>query len=421
MRKIVLVLGMHRSATSLTTELLSSYGLYVGEKEDLCKPNQNNQRGYFENRSAVWLNNKILYEHGMHWADLSEDIAKRMETKYTPEITVILQKMIDQAEDSQTLLLKDPRMCLVEPIWKEQIKQIGLEEHIVMVFRHPYEVAKSIEVRDHIDFSYSLKLWFYNNFSALCSMAECDTPILVLNHDNYFSAYEEQIDKIETFLNWSGSNNELNKIIDVSLRHNNVKEIQTEINARLKSMVLELYDYLIELSLMKQVVIRREKLMRLSGFLKEMMHFSYSEGNDDMPPTVFRGTLGKEKKHWCAYQLENNKKLLVSGFQQICEEQGVKELSVYGNGTLARALLPILDVSGIHIIAVYDKNPLDDGQSIHVCGIQEISLIDGMILNTAVNYGEQVKNELIAKSATCKVIDLYELLYAMLKGYKNII
>lgn len=152
-----------------------------------------------------------------------------------------------------------------------------------------------------------------------------------------------------------------------------------------------------------------------------MMHFSYSESNYDMPPTVFRGTLGKEKKHWCAYQLENNKKLLVSGFQQICEEQGVKELSVYGNGTLARALLPILDVSGIHIIAVYDKNPLDVGQSIHVCGIQETSLIDGMILNTAVNYGEQVKNELIAKSAACKVIDLYELLYAMLKGYKNII
>lgn len=415
MKKMVLVLGMHRSATSLTTELLSSYGLYLGEKEELCKPNQNNQRGYFENRSAVWLNNKILYEHGMHWASLNEDIINKIETRYTSEINAILQQMIGKARDGQVLLLKDPRMCITEPVWKRQMEELGIEEHIVMVFRHPYEVAKSIEVRNHIDFSYALKIWFYNNFSALCRMAECNTSALVLNHDNYFMEYEEQIGKIETFLGWQGSNSAAGEIIDVTLRHNNAKEINKEVNARLQSIVFEMYQYLIELSAIEKAVIRKEKLMQLSGFLTEIINTSYSQGNCDMEPGVFQDALGKEKKYWCAYQLEDNKDLLISGFQKMNKEMGIKELSIYGNGTLTNALLPILFSSGIVIIAVYDKDPADVGQQIHVRRIQEAVQIDGIILNTAVNYGTQVKYELTEKFAMCRVLDLYELLYKMLK------
>lgn len=416
MRKIVIVLGMHRSATSMTTELLSSYGLYVGEKEDLCKANQSNQRGFFENRCAVLLNDKILYEHGMHWAELQENINKVRKTKYSFEINEVLNSMQKKAGDGQILLLKDPRMCLTEPVWRKQMVMLDIEEQMVMVFRHPYEVAKSLVIRDNMNFAYALKLWFYNNYSALCSMATCDEPVIVLNHNNYFTAYDRQIKKIENFLNWTGVNNDLDSIIDVSLRHNNVNEIKEEVSLELKVMVSELYQYLIELSLMKKVNINKKKLDQFSGYLKKMVVTAYTPNDDDLPPKVFRNSLGKEKKKWCAYQLENNISLLVHGFQQMRQKKEITELSIYGNGTLAKSLLPVLDLAGIDVTVIYDKNPVNTGQKIKVMGIHEIDFIEKVVLNTAVNYGVQVQNELTERFGNCKVLDLYKLMYEIIKG-----
>lgn len=413
MRKIILVLGMHRSATSLTTEILSSYGLFIGETEDLCKPNQSNQRGFFENKYAVRLNNRILYEHRMHWAEVHKNENIVWETKYLFEINEVLNNMIAKAEDAQMLLLKDPRMCITEPVWKKQMDVLGIEEHIAMVFRHPYEVAKSLAIRDNMNFTYAMKLWFYYNYCALCRIAACNTSVLVLNHDDYFSAHDEQIKKIEDFLRWTGTNRGLDKIIDVSLRHNNVKEIYEEVSPELEAMVFELYQYLVGLSLMKETV-SNEKLSMFSGFLKKIINTAYLPDNNDIPPKVFKNALGKEKKQWCMYQLENNRRLLVSAFRQMRDKEKLEEVSVYGNGTLAGALLPLLELAAINVVAVYDRNPMNTRQQIKVFGIYEKDFVDGVILNTAVNYGDQVKNELLEKFKSCRVLDLYELLYGML-------
>ncbi|MCI8377475.1 MAG: hypothetical protein HFH72_03030 [Lachnospiraceae bacterium] len=420
MRKIVLVLGMHRSATSLTTELLSSYGLYVGEKEDLWEPNQSNQRGFFENRSAVQLNDRILYEHGTHWAELHEDAHRMKETKYTCEIKEILCRLLEKAEDGQTLLLKDPRMCITEPIWKKQIDALCMEEHIVMVFRHPYEVAKSLAIRDNMNFAYALKLWFYNNYSALCCLAECDKPVLVLNHDDYFSAYDEQIRKIEEFLHWAGTNRDLDKIIDVSLRHNNVKEINEQIKIELQTIVFELYQYLLELSLMKRAFVSRNELEKFRGYLKKIVVTTYSQYDGDMIPKVFDDCLGKEKKQWCAYQLKNRTELLVQGFQQFREKNRISYLAVYGGGTLSEALIPILKQAGISVNAIYDRMPvLREGiakYQIQIRDIREKDKMEGIVLNTAVNHGVQVKNDLSEKFEECEVLDLYGVMYEMLRA-----
>ena len=249
-------------------------------------------------------------------------------------------------------------------------------------------------------------------------MAECDTPVLVLNHDSYFSSYREQINKIELFLNWTGKNHDVDKIIDDTLRHNNIKEIHVNVNSRLKDIVFELYQYLIGLSLMKQVVVKKEKINYFSGLLREIVNTSYLPNDYDMNPKVFWNSFGQEKKIWCLYQLENQMDLIVSGFGQLREEK-FTELSVYGNGTLAEALFPVLEQAGITIIAVYDKNTNQKcgaaKQDIKVINIREAGKIEGNLLNTAVNYGTQIKHEFPEKFTMCRLLDLYDLLYNMLR------
>ncbi len=59
MKKIFIVLGMHRSATSLTAGLLFSYGMYAGNEKDLLEANKSNPKGFFENKKIFLLNEII--------------------------------------------------------------------------------------------------------------------------------------------------------------------------------------------------------------------------------------------------------------------------------------------------------------------------------------------------------------------------
>lgn len=420
MKKIILVLGMHRSATSMTTEILSSYGLYVGNSEDLWEPAQDNQRGYFENKYAVQLNDKILYEHGMHWATVEKKFINDVRTNYTNEIDDILKNMLKKAQEKQVLLLKDPRMCLVEPVWKKQIRLLGLEEHIVMVFRHPYEVAMSLQIRDKIHFVYAMKIWFYNNYCALCSVAVCDTPVLVLNHDEYFVAFEKQKKKIENFLKWTGVNNRLDEIIDVTLRHNKVSKIHEKIDVGLNEMVLELYQYLLELSNMEKVIISKEKLKIFSEYWKKIEKKGYLLDGKDKEPIVFRDCLRKEKKAWCIYQLQCNSETLIYKFSQYRESGDITKCSIYGNGTVTKALLPILMRARIDVETIYDQKPVQNSfamiqYQIRVADIKTAVIIEGTLLNTVVNHETQVSDELSDKFVMCKVLNLYELLWFFLQ------
>lgn len=420
MKKVVLVLGMHRSATSLTTKLLYSHGLFVGDNKDLLEANENNPQGYYENKYVVLVNDRILYEHRIHWAVSKSEVECRLETEYTDEVKKILDDMVRKSGKDQTLLLKDPRMCLLEPIWKKQILSSGMEECIVMVFRHPYEVAASLQARDNMDFIYAMKLWFFYNLSALYCIAECDTQVLIINHNDYFLDDQKQFRKIEDFLRYHGINaySEVGQIVEHALRHNQAKEIDREINPMLDSAVLELYDYLLELSEREKVMINKEVLNRFSINLKHIVSTSFLKDSKDMMPKVFRGCIEMEKKLWCTYQLQHKGEALVKLFLEYSREKGINQWNIYGNGTLTQFLLKIFEKAEIKVGAIYDKNqtfnPVTSQMGIRVIKINELDNVRGIILNTAVNYWEQIREELQDKLLEGEVLDLYELLYVML-------
>lgn len=63
----VCITGMHRSGTSLVTNLLRLCGLYLGDEQDLMPATPDNQRGYWENRKFSDLNDEILAALGGTW------------------------------------------------------------------------------------------------------------------------------------------------------------------------------------------------------------------------------------------------------------------------------------------------------------------------------------------------------------------
>lgn len=70
MKKVVIILGMHRSGTSVTAQLSQRMGAYLGEEKELISASPNNPNGHFENTEVVCINNDILQSCNKEWYSL---------------------------------------------------------------------------------------------------------------------------------------------------------------------------------------------------------------------------------------------------------------------------------------------------------------------------------------------------------------
>lgn len=67
---VVVITGMHRSGTSLTTSLLQSAGVFIGDR--LLGNNLSNPKGHFEDLDFVEFHQQLLQAQGLSdegWAD----------------------------------------------------------------------------------------------------------------------------------------------------------------------------------------------------------------------------------------------------------------------------------------------------------------------------------------------------------------
>ena len=60
MKRVIIVLGMHRSGTSLVAQICRCVGGYLGEQNELLAATSANPDGFFENRDIVNINDNIL-------------------------------------------------------------------------------------------------------------------------------------------------------------------------------------------------------------------------------------------------------------------------------------------------------------------------------------------------------------------------
>ena len=110
MRNVV-ILGMHRSGTSMVAEALASGGIYVGEPADLLQGQEDNPHGFWEREDVVALNDAILANNGATW----------YRPPVTPDASVAASEamaaIVAGMPADQSWLIKDPRQVLTWPCW----------------------------------------------------------------------------------------------------------------------------------------------------------------------------------------------------------------------------------------------------------------------------------------------------------------
>jgi hypothetical protein len=154
----IIVLGMHRSGTSLIAEMLHRSGAF-GRVDKCLPPNQWNARGYWELEPLVHLNTRLLQEVGADWifppsrkSDLQlAHLAEHGE--YRDEAIGLLASM--KSEAGSSWFWKDPRLSLLLPFWQ----RIWGNVRYVICVRDPLEICLSLRERDNLSFPVSILLW----------------------------------------------------------------------------------------------------------------------------------------------------------------------------------------------------------------------------------------------------------------------
>ena len=62
--RVVCIVGMHRSGTSMVTRLLNLCGLDLGAEQDLLGPDRGNPLGHFEHKGFKGLDESLLAHFG---------------------------------------------------------------------------------------------------------------------------------------------------------------------------------------------------------------------------------------------------------------------------------------------------------------------------------------------------------------------
>lgn len=132
--KVLWLLGMHRSGTSMTANWLHHCGLNLGDS--YIPADVGNKHGYYEDKEIVRFHKEIIREN-----NLKDDVHIHDELKFDEsqeEKAKILFSKKCQSED--LIVWKDPRTCLTIDLWNEIIG----ETYAIVLFRHFDEVVDSL-------------------------------------------------------------------------------------------------------------------------------------------------------------------------------------------------------------------------------------------------------------------------------------
>ncbi|MFO7539262.1 MAG: sulfotransferase, partial [Chloroflexota bacterium] len=194
---IYVVLGMHKSGTTLASQILHHSGVNMGENlENGVSYDQGNQ---YERESTWRLNEDILRANQQR----SIDIRLPTNLQLTPEQQARMRQIIAASNHAYSHWgFKDPRTCLVYPLWASELP----EHRLIVIYRDPTEPWPRYRPR-HARNRYRepllawkyLQSWCEHNLRILAYLREASQPYLVLDYHRLVTTQAE-FERLQQFL-----------------------------------------------------------------------------------------------------------------------------------------------------------------------------------------------------------------------------
>jgi len=277
-RRVLVVLGMHRSGTSVITRGLKVLGIELGDR--LFPANVNdNPKGYWEHSDILALNIEMLdtINHDTHFLSpiKPEEFEILRQHSFHQRALALLQQNTGR---NVIFGFKDPRLGKLLPFWKEVFTLSRYDASYIIAVRNPLSVSKSLAKRTGFDLGKVYLLWLDHILCSLWGTENCDR--IVVDYDKVMNGPEKELKRIATAFHLEIDFPELefylNEFLDRQLRHTYCNLFDLQQDKAAFHLIPEVYATLMELSsetviddrlLLMKVKLWREEFERLSPAL----------------------------------------------------------------------------------------------------------------------------------------------------------
>jgi len=248
--RAIAILGMHRSGTSTVARAINLMGVPLGEVEKMMPPNRGNSEGYWEHLEINDFQIRLMARLRRDW-DAAEPLPEGwLQSEAVKPFKAELTKIIAANFGGRPIWAwKEPRSCVLLPLWREVLAAAQIELSCLFVVRNPVDVAGSLMRRDGIPFNRAVAIWFHYNMVALQDAA--GLPVVFLSYEKLLAGWEPEmrrcVDALK--LDWPADAQKYQTAMDTfiqpGLQHN-----RTSVN-RLQELappVQELYQVLLAAS-----------------------------------------------------------------------------------------------------------------------------------------------------------------------------
>lgn len=242
-QNVLIIAGMHRSGTSLVTNLLMKSGLFVGDKLMEYGNHNNkshgfdNKKGHFEDFEFLDIHQGDLYRKGFDKRGLSYIPEDALEFDDTS--TSKINKLLTNRKRLDLWGWKEPRTTLYLKNWKKVIPSAK----VIAVYRDYDEVVSSILKRYILKIKHgvgiskirrilhllvfpvnyflilrqSYRAWYIYNKHILEFKSKYPEDIIIVNLNHLLSNYSNILNQVNTQFNIDLSHIEVSGIYDKSL------------------------------------------------------------------------------------------------------------------------------------------------------------------------------------------------------------
>jgi hypothetical protein len=248
---MLLVLGMHRSGTSVTARLLECLG--AKNSENLTGTGLCNPHGYFEDNDVYKFNDsKLLPRLDRAWHSTSEvdwsNLSDADRSKYALQALEIVKKNYPL---SNTLsVLKEPRLGILVPFWLAVLQHAGFNTKVVCAVRDPVSVIRSLNKAEGLSLPHA-GMVFINYWLSILKYCK-DLEVAFVQYDEIFVNPAKSLRDVAAKLSLPLPQDFEERVhhfsssfFDKNLRHNKFDTKDLVLESDLPPLAIELYKSLL--------------------------------------------------------------------------------------------------------------------------------------------------------------------------------